>query len=89
MNPIDNAIVRLAGALNARRDAKLADQAIALNNELTRIETSCLSRDARELAMADLCKRFPRAAVAAIADVRGFGNLARIARTSARDELTA
>ena len=55
----------------------------AINAELTRIETSVASARDREAAVSDLCVVFPRAAVAAIADVRGFGNLARIARRRA------
>lgn len=59
--------------------------AYALNAELERIQTACNSVHAREQEIRDLLEIFPRAAVAAIADVRGFHNLARLARKTIRE----
>ncbi len=89
MNPIDIVIARLAALRNARRDEKLVAQAVDLNDRLETIETVCASVRHREQAVRELLHIFPRAAVAAIADVRGFHNLARIARRVMREEMVA
>jgi hypothetical protein len=91
VNPIDIDIViaRLAALRSARRDEKLVVQAVDLNDRLEVIETRCSSVRAREAAMEELLRIHPRAAVAAIADVRGFHNLARIARRVIREEMVA
>lgn len=60
--------------------AEMAAHAQAINDELTRIETSVRGRFDREAAVNALVQNYPRQAVAEIAKVRGFKNLARIAR---------
>lgn len=59
--------------------AEMRDHALAIDLELARIETTCLSVAERETELRDLVSVYPRAAVAAIARLRGFRNLARIA----------
>ncbi len=70
---------------NWRKRRNMALRAERLNVELTRIEYHATSVRERETAMRRLAEKYPPAAVAAIADVRGFGNLARIARRVVRE----
>jgi len=89
VNPLDIMIARLAALRNARRDEKLVAQAVDLNDRLETIETVCASVRHREQAVRELLHLHPRAAVAAVADIRGFHNLARIARRIVREEMVA
>ncbi len=75
--------------MNPTDNEKVLAQAVDLNDRLELIETACVSVHHREQAVRELLHVFPRAAVAAIADVRGFHNLARIARRVIREEMVA
>ena len=61
-------------------NAEMLLQAQAINYELTRIETECKSVREREKEIAALVALYPRQVVSNIARIRGFKNLARLAR---------
>ncbi len=75
--------------MNPLDDSRLTAEAITLNERLETIETVCASVRHREQAVRELLHLHPRAAVAAVADIRGFHNLARIARRIVREEMVA
>ena len=85
MKRIRRVILWLIRMWNWRKRRGMAERAERLNVELTRIEYRVTSARAREAAVRRLADRYPPAAVAAIADVRGFKNLARIARKVTRE----
>jgi len=85
MKRLRRLIVWLARLWHWRKNRNYVKRAMALNVELERIEFRVHQARARETAVRRLTERYPPAAVAAIADVRGFGNLARIVRGITRE----
>jgi len=78
-------VLWLSRLWNWRKRRDLMGRAVALNEELTRIEYKARSVRARETGIRRLAEKYPPAAVAAIAEVRGYRNLARIARRVTRE----
>ena len=89
MNPIDLLIARLAQAHAAKAVDKLTVRAVDLNAELENLQCAAKSSRDVETGVRALFKHHPPAAVANIAQVRCFGNIARVARRIIREEQVA
>lgn len=88
-----NLVDRMIGIM-AKRRAKaetelLTAQALLLNEELTALHCSAIHDRDREPRVRELAREHPIAAIANIAQVRGFKHIARCARRQMREEKVA
>lgn len=89
MNPVDLLIAHLAQMHAAKKIDKLTVKAVSLNEALENLHCRANSSRAAEEGVRALFKEHLPAAVVGIADVRGFGSLARIGRRIMREEQIA
>lgn len=89
MNLVDRLIAILADWKAKRATERITAQAVDLNKELTALHYSTFHDRDREPRVRELAKEHPIAAIANIAQVRGFKHIARCARRQMRDEKVA